>query len=46
VILTAAIVALEHLKARRDEPFVVPNKRQLDFLVTSGRMDNISSPRR
>jgi hypothetical protein len=32
--------ALEHLKARRNEPFVVHNKRQLDFRFTrTGRRE-------
>jgi hypothetical protein len=38
--LTSAKAALEHLKARRNEPFVVHNKRKLDFrLTSSGRED-------
>jgi hypothetical protein len=40
VTLTAAEAALEHLKARRNEPFVVHRKRRLDFVITgSGRQD-------
>ena len=39
-ILTSAKAALEHLKARRNEPFVVHKKRQLDFVVTgAGRKE-------
>jgi hypothetical protein len=35
VILTAAEAALEHPRTRRNEPFIVHTKRQLDFVITS-----------